>query len=342
MKMLHLIVLVMVFTGCCCLRSSGQAGTGMKIGDAHQKTLDSLQTSGYPWRFPLMGAKVAKKGFNLPYSVGAMLNYFAGSQEVLISDLEVGVNNSELVPFDFIEFGEVRADIQTLNARMDLWLLPFLDVYGILGKVWTKTNVEVTAPVHFNNTTRFGGYTYGMGVTLAGGYHGIITINDINFTWTDLDKLSNKVKTLMISPRIGYNFLFHGKPGQSFAVWIGATGAYINKGTEGEINVSDLTANIPREKIDEIVDETTEWYQQLRPAQQVVVKQIAEKIKEKMDGRLQDMTIHYSLRKDALSTWTMLAGGQFQFNPRWQARVEIGFLGGRKSGLLSANYRWRW
>ncbi len=136
-----------------------------------------------------------------------------------------------------------------------------------------------------------------MGVTLAGGYHGLITINDINFTWTDLHKLSDKVKTLMISPRIGYNFLFHGKHGQSFAVWVGATGAYINKGTEGEINVSELTANIPQEKIDEITNEVADWYQQLRPAQQVVVKEIAQKLKDKMDGRLQDMTIHYSWKR---------------------------------------------
>lgn len=342
MKILYLIVLAFSCALAAGPSAFGQAGTGMKIGDAHQKYLDSMQSSGYPWRFPLLGAKAAKKGFNLPYPVGAMLNYFAGSQEVTISNLEVGINDLEMVPMEFVKFGEVKANIQTLNTRVDLWVFPFLDVYGILGKVWTKTNVEVTAPVHFENTTRFGGYTYGMGVTLAGGYHGIITINDINYTWTDLDKLNNKVKTLMISPRIGYNFLFHKKHGQSFAVWLGATGAYVNKGTDGQINVSDLTANIPQEKIDEIANETADWYNQLRPAQQVVVKEIAQKLKDKYDGSLQDMTIHYSLEKSPLSTWTMLAGGQFQFNPRWQARVEIGFLGGRKSGLLSANYRWRW
>lgn len=342
MKIKYLVTCVAFFSVTAVLQGFGQAGAGMKIGDAHAGYRDSIQTSGYPWRFPLLGAKVASKGFSLPYPVGAMFNYFAGRQEVTITDLKVGINNQEMVPLDFIQFGKVSADIQTLNTRVDLWLLPFLDVYGIFGKVWTKTNVEITAPLHFNNTARFGGYTYGMGVTLAGGYHGFITINDINYTWTDLDKLNGKVKSLMISPRIGYNFLFHGKNGQSCAVWLGASGSFINKGTEGQINISELTANIPQEKLDEITAETADWYNTLRPAQQVVVKEIAQKMKDKMNGRLQDMTIHYSLEKHALSKWTMLAGGQFQFNARWQARMEFGFLGGRQSGLVSANYRWRW
>jgi hypothetical protein len=35
----------------------------------------------------------------------------------------------------------------------------------------------------------------------------------------------------------------------------------------------------------------------------------------------------------------MLIGGQFQLNKRWMLRSEAGFLGSRKSFLLSLNYR---
>lgn len=101
-------------------------------------------------------------------------------------------------------------------------------------------------------------------------------------------------------------------------------------------------ADIPKEKLQEITNETSGWYQSLSRPQQEVVKSIAQKLIDKIDGNLRDAVIHYSLKKEPSSHWSMVAGGQFQFNKRWQARTEFGFLGGRKSVLLSANYRWRW
>ncbi len=37
--------------------------------------------------------------------------------------------------------------------------------------------------------------------------------------------------------------------------------------------------------------------------------------------------------------WNGLIGAQFQINKRWQIRSEMGFIGNRKSYLLSVNYR---
>jgi hypothetical protein len=116
----------------------------------------------------------------------------------------------------------------------------------------------------------------------------------------------------------------------------------VNEGTTGSINLSELDPNMDPQQIDEIISAASDWYKKLQPGQQAVIKRIAEAIKNKTNGLPDDITINYSLKKSPTSHWSMVAGGQYQFNKRWQVRTEIGFLGGRSSILLSGNYRWRW
>lgn len=326
----------------CCYNALGQAGAGMKLGDHNQHYIDSVQRAGYPYRFPILGAKVVAKGFNIQYPVGAMLNMMVGKQNVTVSDLKVGFNDQEPVSMDFIQFGKVEAHMFTTNARVDLWLLPFLDVYGILGYTQAQTNVSIVAPFQFTSKADFKGHTIGLGTTLAGGYHNIITITDINYTWTNMDKLDKTVKNFMVTPRIGYNIQLPGHVNKSIALWIGASGCYVNHGTVGSIDLSDLHPSMDPAKAQAIVDETEAWYQQLSKPQQLVVKQLAQAILNKLNGLPDDIVVHYSLDKRPQSNWNMTVGGQYQFNKRWQVRTEVGFLGGRNTVLISGNYRWRW
>lgn len=319
-----------------------QAGAGMKIGDKDKHYKDSLRRAGYPYRFPILGSRMVEKGFSVQYPVGAMLNLMGGEQAVNITDLKVGFNDVEPVPLDFIKFGDVKAHMQTATTRLDLWILPFVDLYGILGLVQAKTNVNINAPFQFSSEADFKGYTMGLGTTLAGGYHGIITITDINYTWTHLDNLDNTVKSFMVTPRLGYNFQFIEHPGRSVAAWVGATGLFVNKGTSGSIDLADLRPTMDPGQAQKIIDETEQWYQSLTRPQQAVVKRIAEAVLNKMNDLPDDITINYSLKKNPVSNWSMVVGAQYQFNKRWQVRTEVGFLGGRKSLLLSGNYRWRW
>lgn len=319
-----------------------QAGAGMKIQKSEKHYRDSLRRAGYPYRFPIWGSKLVQKGFEIQYPVGAMLNLNAGSQDVEITDLQVGFNDQGLQPMDFVKFGEVKAKMQSATTRLDLWLLPFLDLYGIAGYVQAQTDVNIVSPFSFFSETKFKGYTYGIGTTIAGGYHGIVSINDINHTWTHLDNLSSTVKTWMFTPRLGYNYAFKHRREKTVTLWVGTTGFYVNKGTTGSIDLSDLNPHMSQDQINEILSEASAWYKSLSPGQQVVVKRITQAIKNKIDGLPDDITVNYSLKKNPTSNWSLLVGGQFQFNRRWQVRTEVGFLGGRSSVLLSGNYRWLW
>jgi len=320
----------------------GQAGAGMKIANNQKHYLDSIQRVGYPYRFPIWGRKAVYKGFDIQYPVGVMLNLNTGRQDVTINNLEVGFNGNGLVPMDFIKFGKVRTTMQGLTSRIDLWLLPFLDLYAIVGLVHAKTNVSIVSPFQFTSEAKFKGNTFGLGTTIAGGYHGIVTITDINYTWTHLDKLDEPVKALMVTPRLGYNYSFKKHRERAITCWIGTTGFYVNKGTVGSISLSDLGPNMSQEQIDKILSEGEAWYQALDPGQKLVVKEITKAIKDKIDGLPNDLQVDYSLEKNPTSHWSMLVGMQYQFNKRWQVRSELGFLGGRSSFLLSGNYRWRW
>src|SRR5262245_29645935 len=91
-----------------------QAGAGVKLGSQRQAYVVSIKNSNYKWTFPVWGKRVTKKGFDIPYSAGLMLNTYLGSQDVIISDLKVGFNDMEPVPLDFIKFGKVKAKIESI------------------------------------------------------------------------------------------------------------------------------------------------------------------------------------------------------------------------------------
>lgn len=322
--------------------SASAQGGGVKLS-ARDQYLDSLKRMDADWPLPIWGNRLLKKGFDLQYPFGAMINAFAATQKVVISDLKVGFNDMDPVPFDFIKFGDVKANAISTNARVDAWILPFMDLYGIAGKTWTKTEVNIAEPFQMKSNANFDGSTLGIGTTIAGGYHRFVTIIDLNHTWTTLENIKGTINSTMFTPRLGYNFIMKNKADMSITVWIGASGMFINRTTEGTIALSDLETDASREKLQEIVDGAETWYQGLTKPQQAVVKQIAQKLLDKLDGLdIKDATVSYSLNKRPTSNWSMNLGAQWQLNHRWQVRTELGFFGGRQSVLLSGNYRWHW
>jgi len=70
----------------------------------------------------------------------------------------------------------------------------------------------------------------------------------------------------------------------------------------------------------------------------VVIDAIAQRLQ---NADLSDVTINYHLDKAVTDPWNMLVGASYEFNKRWQARVEPGFIG-RKQLLAQVNYRFNW
>lgn len=332
-----LILTVLVLFPLICL---AQVDTGVKVTDAQQggEMLDSVKQAPYPYLLPILGKKAAAKGFLLPYPVGIMLNVFRGSQKVDITDLTVGIDaadgSSILEPTsldDVLEFGEVRATVSNFNFRTDVWLLPFLDIYGIVGAAWVKTDVNIASimnqPVDINTSANFRGLVYGFGAMLTGGIRSVFISGDFNMVWTHFKEMENNNRAINLSLRTGY--VFHLKKERNIAVWLGAGRIFLNNETVGSVKLSDVAPDLGGNYTSE------QWYQDLPPALQTAADRVVANYVDKHMGDV----VKYSLRKSPTSNWTMIIGAQYQPNRRWQFRTEINLMGGHRSGLLSANYR---
>ena len=286
--------------------------------------------------FPILGRKAIERGFDLPKPFGLNVIGVWVDQNIAISNLGLSTGSNPLVPADFIGFGTNTSTVTTFNARADLWVLPFLNVYAIGGKAWANTTVQVVEPIAFESSVDQTGDYVGTGLTGAFGFKRYFVSADINWTWTKLEKLEKAVNGRILSFRIGRAFKY-GNQGGRYAFWLGTMKATIASETVGSINLSEA---IPPETVDQIRNalETVEdepWYQNLGPAQKVVVDQIVDRLLA-TDGS--DLRINYSIDKSLADPWNMLAGANIDFNKRWTIRGEVGFIG-RTSLLLSAVYR---
>ncbi len=317
-----------------------QTDAGVKVMPKQGKLYENATELNNPYLLPAWGHKLGKKGFLLPYPLGVMINGFIGDQNVTVSDLTIGINDANgnaIVPAtsldEVVGFGEVKASVQNINARVDIWALPFLDVYGIFGVAWTQTEVNISSianqPVDISTQADFFGYVYGCGAMLTGGIRSIFFSLDFNTIWTHFDKMKNNNYAMSLAPRVGYIFHFKGLPERNISLWTGASGAYLSKETTGNMNLSDLAPDLGQNY------ENTDWYKALSSIEQKIADKVVENFVDKNQGDV----IDYSLNKSPSHNWCMVLGAQFQLNRHWQFRVETNFLGGRRSGLISANYR---
>ncbi len=316
------------------LPARAQGDAGIKITPKQGDLYDNAKKLNNPYLFPLWGKKLGEKGFLLPFPIGVMINGYASSQDVTISDLAIGINENPMVSLDdVVGFSEVTANVQNMNFRTDLWVLPFLDVYGIIGKATVQTKVGIGSimgkAVDYQTEADFDGYVYGVGAMLTGGIRSIFFSLDVSNIWTHLDELANNNSVLNMGLRTGYVFHFHDNPEMNISAWTGATRVFLSSNTEGAIDLSEIMPDLGDNY------KNSEWYKAMAPAKQSLTDELVTRVEDRLDNS----TIHYSLKKRPSHNYAMILGAQYQLNRHWQFRLESNFLGGRKSGLLSVNYR---
>lgn len=298
----------------------------------------------YPYTFPIFGNFLHDIGIDLPYPMGVMVNSFYGIQKIVITDIAVGFEDGlgPGLPLTditrLIEFEDVKATAYNINFRPDIWVLPFLNVYGIVGKSWTKSDVKITYPVSFNAVAELEGMSFGVGMTFAGGFGHYFTVLDWNNTWSYMSNFDEPVRARVLSPRIGRTFKLK-KEESNYGIWVGAMRVRLGGVTSGYVRLGDVLPSETWERRDEIVSDYYEWYNSIDENKQNVADEILTPMVEGLANSNGDATVRYSLGKESKAEWNMLVGGQYQFNKHWQIRTEFGFLGERSSWLLSANYR---
>ncbi len=282
----------------------------------------------YPYFFPLLADRATARGAQLQLPWGIGVNYLYMNQQINISKIALSVNDNPTQEVDFIGFKRVRSEAHTFTLRPDLWVFPFLNVYGIFGGAAASTKVEVDKPVAFTTVVNQGATTAGFGLTTIVGFYGLFASLDANFTWTNLEKLLEPLPGTIVSVRLGKNYQL--SQGRSFTFWGGAMYQAIRATTKGSIALDEALGQDTIDDINDAADQLCE--NSGRPA---LCNKFLEDLRERSPA---DTVVNYHLDKEIKYPVNMLVGGQYGFSRNWFVRGEVGFLG-RFSALVSANYR---
>ncbi len=369
---------LIVIAFCICLFnvSLAQVFTNKEVGKKNEALADSLKKSDYPYSLPIWGDKATKAGYSLPYSAGLSVQYFGSESLLIIDNLLVGFNNGPMKNLDgIVRFDEAKSTASAVTVRPDIWLFPFLNVYGILGKAQASTNVnfgvwvpDVSTGVEkeilkTGTTVDFNTTTFGLGVTPTIGVGGGFLALDMNVAWVDVPQLSKPARTFVFGPRFGKNFKLK-KPEQSVAIWVGGFRVKLASETNGSLGLSEILPNGGAEagaKIDQGIQKVGDaqqqvdaWWADLSQLEQKNPVNIAiyETANAALGGageflsaadaavnNIPTTTVQYSMDKTLKDAWNFIVGGQFQFNKHLMIRGEVGFLGSRTQALAGVQYR---
>jgi len=179
---------------------------------------------------PLLGDQARAAGAELPRSVGvALVMTGLKGRDINVTDLRIGLTNAPRSVSRFVDLGST-SNVVNANLKVDVWLLPFLNVYTLFGYVnnSSATHLQVNVPrlgpipgvrtAQATVDTKLDGFLGGGGATLAGGYKQLFGVLDCNYEQIDMG-FDDTFHALIASSRIGWNGKVNEIPMQ---YWIGA------------------------------------------------------------------------------------------------------------------------
>lgn len=283
--------------------------------------------------FPIWGEEAKAAGYEIPEPFGLNISHMQVKQGIQVdsisfsglpSKIEIPTNiplgisaeNIKLMPI--VRETKQRSDTSTLRA--DMWVFPFLNVYGLVGKTKGRTDsildMRVSLDVKINKLSipvptidikdihfplEFHGDTFGLGFVLAGGYGNWFALTDVSYTQTKMDILDGKIDALVASPRVGYQFSVLDRP---LRIWVGGMYQSIDQSFSG--NIVDLT--LPTE-----------------------LKEILAWMDRSKSGK-------FHVEQHLESPWNTLLGAQYQITPNLLLLTEWG-LGKRTSAFFTLDMR---
>lgn len=326
-------------------------------------TLLIRESSEYPYRLPFLGQKVYDKGYSLPLPIGFSVSYVNTSMGMGISDLGVklsGVNpglpyfgqNIPQEKVDEIVKGPILESLNDnvtmaaasgVNYRLDTYILPFLNVYGMVSQVQGTTSIGIGSNTDgsFGSTINFDAIAYGGGFTLAYGYKGWFSSLDINYALSDTDLLDEQIAVGTYSIRFGKKININdGK--QSIAIYVGAMNRNFTNtnSTPGQILLSDVIKN----DID-MSQPIENIYGSLDKNQQLIIKRLLGKepdgssVNKYINEMIDNTSVEYTIKKELLQTWTVQCGFSIELNKHFAIRGEYGIEENNKFFMTGINYR---
>jgi hypothetical protein len=193
----------------------------------------------------------------LPRPIGASATYYYQQQGYTLSGLVI--NNVRFDP-SVARGTKVESRVDEWDMQVDAWILPFLNVFGILGHVNEKTDVRMPPasaqllpqvlggaplPAHLAASpfsrveNEDNGTVYGGGMTLIGGWSKYWAAVTITRTVADLDGDNAQIEATTVQPKIGIHFPSPWK-GQGSSVWFGGMYQKADETHDGRISLPML------------------------------------------------------------------------------------------------------
>lgn len=326
--------------------SFGHVFTNREINPTNDAQRDSLTLEDYPFVLPLLGKRAVAAGYALPYSAGISVNYFAQASDIILEDLSVGFNVGEMYDTSsIVKFDIAKSRATALTFRPDVWLLPFLNVYGILGMAQSSTEVKYTinVPDPINDFTpilsgeslvEFQTTTFGFGVMPTIGIGGNFLALDMNIAWVDIPQLEKPIRTFVFGPRVGRNFQLK-KPEPAIAVWVGGFRVSLNANTDGSlpldeaVDFEDFSKRIGQgfDRVETARVRVDDWWASLSPVERLNPTNIAKRtaanralsvageVLVAADNALsnaENSTVQYTMNRRVADPWNFLTGGNFR------------------------------
>jgi hypothetical protein len=202
---------------------------------------------------PIWGVEAEARGFQLPLPFGVGLNYYREQQPFNIKDLQVSRGGRPVSVNDFLQLERVDTTQQNGIARIDTWLFPFLNVYGLAGYTSGNMRGKLALPAipilsiaaqELPLNIGYEGPTYGGGATLAGGFKvsdwrelTLFSVADANYTMTDLSFTDERLftdtqaKAAVFSARLGLRAKVSEK--MHAALWAGSMYQHVSDSLVG-------------------------------------------------------------------------------------------------------------
>lgn len=113
----------------------------------------------WDYSLPIWGKKVVKRGYKLPLPYGFNFMYINTSVSLDITKFKLKIGDGkhqelidEKLNTETLNFTETKAYFNGVNFRPDFWLLPFLNVYGIVTTGKGSTEVALSPKIPYGNS----------------------------------------------------------------------------------------------------------------------------------------------------------------------------------------------
>ena len=178
---------------------------------------------------PLSALNSSVQGLERLRRFGIALNFYYQDQSYEVVDLQLSLPNP--VPTAALDI-DVQNRISELDLRLDYWLFPFLNAFGLIGALDGNTMVNLPSPLD-NLDLDYDGVIYGGGVVLAVGFEDFFATVTGTLIQTDLRSTSSSVDARVLVPRVGF------RAGR-VALWLGGMYQEADERHSGQIEIPGL------------------------------------------------------------------------------------------------------